>query len=39
LPDHVIISEPKQEDEIAQPYSDVKGSKQAEPQLAGQQQA
>ncbi len=25
LPDNVIISEPKQEEEITKPYSDVKG--------------
>ena len=25
LPDHVVISEPKMEEEITKPYSDVKG--------------
>ena len=29
LPDHVIISEPKREDEVTKPYSDVKGNRPA----------
>lgn len=30
LPDHVVISEPKHEEEITKPYSDVKGVRQAD---------
>jgi small subunit ribosomal protein S3e len=42
LPDHVVISEPKQEEDIAKPYSDVKGVRPVQPggpaeQLAVQQ--
>lgn len=35
LPDHVLITEPKREEEVQKPYSDVKGTRPAEPQVPG----
>lgn len=35
LPDHVLITEPKYEEEVQKPYSDVKGTRPAEPQVPG----
>jgi len=38
LPDHVVISEPKQEEDIVKPYSDVKGTRPAAPAGPGELQ-
>ena len=38
LPDNVIITEPKQEEEVTKPYSDVKGLRPIDPNQAAQLQ-